>query len=362
MQRSLIAVFALSCVLSCSGFSQQQSSQPQSSTPSSATPAPAGQAPAAATPPAANPGAVASDQPVITLKGACDAKAGSAPAAGCISTVTKEQFEKLVNALKPDLTTEQKRNFAQHYATLLVFTDVSRSLGLENDPKVKELFQFAQSQILAQAVNEHYSDQFAHPTDQQIDDSYKQNSKKYIEATLQRVIIPRVTSSGDKPKPSDAEEKEYVEQVREKWVGGSDPAKLQAEAMEHAGLKSAAPDVNIGAKHPGTLPAQHEAVFDLKSGEVSQPYNDPSAFYLYKLVSVRQVPLAEVKDSIAKTLSQQLLKDKMESISNSVTPTLNETYFGPPTPPAGPPGTPQPHPAQPGAPPQAAPQNQSHAQ
>jgi hypothetical protein len=246
-----------------------------------------------------------------------------------VSGVTRDQFEKLSTALKPDLTDEQKRTFAQNYGKMLIFADAARGLGLENDPKVLQIMQFAKNQILLQAISEHYSAEYAHPSDQQIDDYYRQNSKKYGESTLQRLVIPRKPAAADTPKSSDAEETAYVDQVRQKWVAGGDPVKLQSEAMEHAGIKQQAPDVNVGPKLPGSLPVAQEGVFDLKAGEISQPFADPAAFYLYKVVSVRQIPLSEVKDSIARTVSQQLIKDKMDSIANSATPVLNETYFGP---------------------------------
>jgi hypothetical protein len=270
------------------------------------------------------------------LKGACDAKPDSPkPAANCVSGVTKEQFEKLINALKPDLSSAEKRNLAQNYGRLLVFADTARALGLENDPRVQEMLSFYKDQILAQAVNQHYTQEYAHPSDQQIEAYYNQNKKKYLEATLQRIIIPKKTGSGDKP--SDTEDKAYVGEIRQKWLAGGDPSKLQNDAMQHAGVKQPSPDVNVGARKPGSLPVQHETVFELKAGEVSQPYNDPSASYLYKVVSIREIPLAEVKDAIAHQLSQQMTKDKMESIASSVTPELNETYFGPP-PQMSPPG------------------------
>jgi hypothetical protein len=357
MQRGFIVSFALSCVLLCAAFAQSQTAPPPPSAPSSGTPTPPAAAPAG---PAANPSAVAPDQAVITLPGSCDAKAGGPkPGTGCVNSVTKDQFEKLTTALKPDLTAEQKRNFAQHYGTLLVFSNAGRALGLENDPKYQLIMQFAANQILVDVVREHYTNEYAHPTDQQIDDYYKQNAKKFAEAKLQRVIVPRSQAAGDKAKPTDAEEQAYADQIRQKWTSGSDPAKLQTEAFEHAGIKATAPDVNFGDKRPGSLPPAHEGVFELKAGEISQAYADPSGFYLYKVVSTREVPLTEVKDSIAKTLSQQELKDKLESINASVTPVLNETYFGPaaPPPPAGAMGGPRSMPS--GAAPQAPPPMQA---
>jgi phage gp29-like protein len=73
-----------------------------------------------------------------------------------------------------------------------------------------------------------------------------------------------------------------------------------------------------------------ESVFQLKAGEVSQAYTDPAATYLYKVVSARQIPSSDVKDSIVKTLQQQQLQDKLEAIGKSAAPVLNDAYFGPP--------------------------------
>ena len=77
-----------------------------------------------------------------------------------------------------------------NYGRLLVFSDAARALHLENDPNVQLLIQFVTQQVLADGLRRHYTEQFAHPSDQQIQDYYNQNSAKYLEATLQRIIIP----------------------------------------------------------------------------------------------------------------------------------------------------------------------------
>ena len=74
------------------------------------------------------------------------------------------------------------------------------------------------------------------------------------------------------------------------------------------------PDVNVGARRAGTLPEAHESVFDLKPGEVSQVFSDPGSLYIYKLVSIRQVPLSEVKATISSTLQRQMITDKIQQI------------------------------------------------
>src|ERR1017187_4536763 len=342
MSRSTFLVVALSCALSCAAYGQKPSSnQPpaapaaspattQSSPPPSGTGAPAGPANADAT-------KVPMDEAVITLKNVCQPKVGATtPPAGCVSSMTREQFEKMITALqqpdKPPMPTEVRRNFASQYAKMLVFADAARELNLENDARYVQIFQFVRNQILTDALNQHIVQEYSHISDQQIEDYYKQNPKKYVEATLQRIMVPRTAASGDKPKPSDAEENAYADKIRESWIAGEDPVKLQKEATDHSGLPNAPPDINLGARRPGTLPEAHESVFDLKSGEISQVFSDPGSLYIYKVVSFRQVPLSEVKATISSTLQGQMITDKIEQIQKSATIVLNDAYFGPETP------------------------------
>ena len=232
------------------------------------------------------------DQPVITLKGSCEAKGDLTPSKDCVSAVTRAQFEKLANALQPDMPSAAKRGLATNYARWLVYSDVARALHLENNPDVQQIIQFITDQILTEGLRRHYAEQFAHPSDQQIQDYYNQNSAKYLEATLQRIIIPNNPGTGDKPQASEAQAAAAAEKIRQRWVAGEDPVKLQQSAFAGAGVTGAStPDINMGAKRPGSLPVNHESVFQLKAGEISQAFTDPAATYIYKVVSVRQIPL-----------------------------------------------------------------------
>ena len=351
MLRSTLMALAISCVLGCASYAQDAAAKPAQPTPSTSTasgqnaaPANAGAAQAPATtqasaaPPAntlPSTSVVPLTEPVITLKGACQPKDGTKPPEGCVSSLTREQFERLIKALsppdRPPMPPDVLRNFATQYAKLLTFSDAARALGMENDPRVLQIMQFAKNQILTEALNQRITEEYSHPTDQQIEDYYKANSKKYVELTLQRIIIPRNQGNGnsDKPKPSEADEKAYADKIQQRWVAGEDPDKLEKEATEHAGVTTPPANVNVGPRRPGTLPETHESVFDLKPGKVSQAFSDPASFYIYKVVSERTVPLSEAKASITSTLQRQLVTDKIQQIQSSVTTVLNDTYFGP---------------------------------
>ena len=350
MQHRSFALFAFSCVLAGSALAQ-------TANPGAPVPrlhGPEKQASLAAAhgdtgAPKGNPDAVAMDQAVITLKDGCKPIGNITPAKDCISDVTKAQFEKLTTALQPGMNWDSKRAFAGNYGKLLIYADAARALNLENTPEVQQILQFVTNQVLAEALKRHYTEEYAHPSDQQIEEYYKQNSAKYVEADLQRIIVPHQPGTPEKPAPSDADQAAAVEKIRQQWIAGADPSKLQQSAYELAGVTGAgSPEISLGKRQPGSLPPNQEAVFRLKAGEVSQVFSDQAAYYIYKVVSVHDIPISEVRESIIRTLQQRQIQDKMDEIGKSATPVLNETYFGP-TPGAGA-AMPAPHPGPAGAP------------
>lgn len=324
MRFNTLSVFAISCALTGTLLAQQATTQ-QPNEPLRPSHQGRNMRQGGSTELPASAANVKKDDQVITLKGACE---GPSKQDGCVNGVTREQFENLTNALRPDMPTEMKISFANNYGKLLVFADTARSLGLDKDPKVQERLSFVQNQLLLDALNQHYQEEFSHSTDKEIEDYYNQNKNKYREATLQQVVIPREPASSDVKKATDEEFKAYVDETRKKWAAGGDPVALQKDAMAKAGMTTPPPDVNVGARQPGQLPMGHEAVFDLKAGEISQPFSDAGATYIYKVVSERQVPVNEVKASISKALQMQKMKDKIQQITDSSKTVLNEAYFG----------------------------------
>jgi hypothetical protein len=126
-------------------------------------------------------------------------------------------------------------------------------------------------------------------------------------------------------------------------AAGEDFEKLQKEAYEAAGMKGNPPSANMGKMRRTNLPPSQVAVFDLKTGEVSAVINDPSGHYVYKMISKEVMPLDQVKDEIHGSLQNQRMRDLMQGIQASVTPELNEAYFGGgPSGPAPGPGKPAP--------------------
>jgi hypothetical protein len=73
---------------------------------------------------------------------------------------------------------------------------------------------------------------------------------------------------------------------------------------------------------------QETVVFSTAPGQVTQLFDNPAGFYVYKVVSKRTVPLSDVKDELLHKLQQQKYMDARNAITNSVDTEFNEKYFG----------------------------------
>jgi hypothetical protein len=83
-----------------------------------------------------------------------------------------------------------------------------------------------------------------------------------------------------------------------------------------------------------SIPTTDASIFDLKKGEVSQVFTDPTGYRIYKVEEVQNAPLASVHEEIQRTLQGQNMKSEFESIQNSTKTTFDESYFVTPAPPS----------------------------
>lgn len=119
-----------------------------------------------------------------------------------------------------------------------------------------------------------------------------------------------------------------ADDLRTRAAAGEDFAKLQKEAFDAAGMKTAAPTVTLPKLRRQGLPAAHTAVFDLKAGEVTQVINDAGGHYIYKLDAKDTMPLDQVKEEIHSKLQGDRTRELMEKINGSYKVETNEAYFG----------------------------------
>ena len=318
----------------------------QAASPTSAPPAQAPGAAAEAKPEEPN---VPPDTVVLTINGVCDK--GAAAGSDCKTTITRAEFEKVINAIQPDgMAPFARKQFATRYAMGIVMANKAHEMGLDSGPKFDELMKLARMQVLNQELGQQLQEKANQISDQDIEDYYNKNKAAYEETALQRLFIPRtkqVEPAKDKVKLTEAEQqkreaageaamKTEAEALHKRAAAGEDIFKLQEEAFTFAGMKAKPPSSNMGKVRRTALPPGHVSVLDLKSGGVSTLISDPTGYYVYKVGEKDTLPLDKVKTEIHNALRSQRMQDAMQTLQQQAQPDLNATYF------AVPEGAPQP--------------------
>lgn len=337
---------------------------PQNETPASAapqTPAPAGAPTSAPAQPAAE---VPPDTPVITINGLCEnPPSDKAAAADCKTVITRAEFEKLLDAIQPNMPARVRRQFATNYARALVMSQKAQQMGLDKGPDFEERMQLAKIQVLSQAFNKAVQDKAAQISDKEIEDYYNGNKAKFEQADLDRIYIPKTqqpvaspakagaAAPAKPPANSEVTMKAEADKLHTRAAAGEDFAKLQADAYQVAGIKATAPNAGMTKVRRTTLPPNQVAVMDSKPGDVSDVIADQNGYYIYKMKSKDVLPLDQVREEIKGTLRSERIQAEMKAVQENSNPVLNDNYFAPMVPPTlggpRPGGMPIPRPNQP---------------
>jgi len=324
MPKALVSVLFLSCL----GFAQTAPpAAAGSKPPDPKAPASVGVMPQSSPQTAAE---IPSTAPVITIPGFCpDAPKGTDPKSPhCKTVVTKAAFEKLIDTLNPKMPPQARQNVANDYAKILVLSNEAKKQGLEDTQHYKDLVKFIQMQVAAQEMLRHVQEE-TKPTAADIDKYYKDNVNKYEEISLKRVFIPRnsPTAKPDDKKPTDEELKAEGEKVRAQLASGADFDKVQKDVYEQMGYKTPPPPTTIPNWRRDAVPPQQASLFDLKAGELSPVSVEPAGVYIYKVESKKEIPLDQVRGEIESQLGAQKMRAKMDALTQSIKPELNQAYF-----------------------------------
>jgi hypothetical protein len=150
--------------------------------------------------------------PVITVKGPCSdpAKKGET----CETVVTREQFEKLADALQPNMSPPIKVRLATAYSRLIGMSKEAEKRGLDKQPKFEANLGFARMQILSQQLTGTLQEDAQKVSDADVEKYYKEKIDTYQEASLQRLFIPR-TKQVTPPKAAPGVKKDKATEQKE---------------------------------------------------------------------------------------------------------------------------------------------------
>jgi hypothetical protein len=282
---------------------------------------------------------VALDQPLITIAGLCDDPRDKVAAPGCKTVITRSQFQDVVNALEPGMRAHERRDFALHYAEVLVMAGKAEQMGLDRGEMFEEQMKLARIQTLSQALRKMVREKVSQIPESEVEDFYHNNTARFEKAELDRIYIPRTRQAQadcdsnlndeESQKCSQASEqtmKKEADMLRARAMAGEEFSVLQAHAYRVAGIKSAAPGTSISVRRI-SLPPGQVSVMNLMPGEVSPVLADPNGYFVYKVKAKAMVPLDQASNEIKEALRTQRMQDEMSGILNSTPATVDESYF-----------------------------------
>jgi PPIC-type PPIASE domain len=283
----------------------------------------------------------AQDKPLITISGLCDnPSADKSAASKCETVITRAQFEKVISAIQPDMRAHARREFALHYADVLVMSKKAEQMGLDKKPNFEEQMRLARIQVLSRELEKVIQEQTSQISEKDIEDYYSNNMTRFEKAKIDRIYVPKIQQSlpiSDKElrdsetsmrsRKSEETMKAEADNLRARAIAGEGFTKLQADAYEIAGLKTAAPPNTIMVIRRISLPPNQVSVMDLKPGEVSEVLTDTNGYAIYKVETKDKLSLDQAREEIKATLRSLHKQDAMRNIEDSTNTTLDESYF-----------------------------------
>jgi hypothetical protein len=310
-------------------------------------------------PPPSSAAGVSPMAPVITIHGLCDkgpsvgkasdgvrsdhstsgltatgtsALSSAAANADCKTVITRARFELLTDSLNPQMAALAKRQLADAYPRILLFAATARELGLDQDPHFQEMLQFAVERLLSEVLTRSMQQKAGEISDAELQKYYEQNLTKFERIELLRIFIPlQKQFVAGKEEPVAVEEtamKAEAEKIHAAAAAGGDFQQLQQQAFEAAHLKSSSPNVSLGKLPIGRLPLDHQKVFELEPGQVSELISDSTGYYVYKVASKEMTPLSQAKAEIHNLIQTQKMQASTDALLKTISSEVNADYFG----------------------------------
>ena len=292
---------------------------------------------------------VPQDAVIITIPGVCPNHLSTKPAE-CKTTLTRAQFEEMLDVVKPHAPQAARRLIAITYSQALAKEQKALEMGLDRHPdyagraEVQRLL--VSHEMLDEAQDKQAWDSIS---DKQVEDYYRNNPAEFVQVDAERVFLPWFEPDENKGLPEAEKDKrdlewqqklkEEADKLHARAVAGEDCVELQKEAYKFTGVSQ---DVDRSSI---TLPRTRRIMLtpalmplmDLEPGQVSAVLTEDNGYYIFKATKKASMPFDSrtIREIRTKFRDEVLAKDKAElakTIAASVT--YNDNYFGPPTPPA----------------------------
>ena len=231
-----------------------------------------------------------------------------------------------------------KRQMAEQIVRVKLLSQKAKQSGLAEDPAMKSRIAFQIDNLLAGAA---YNDLLAKA---RVDDTsaqkyYAEHKNEWEEVTARHILIkykgsPVPVREG-KPELTEEQALAKAQELRKKIVDGGDFAALAKAESDDTG--SGANGGELGSfKRNSMVPEFEKTAFSLPAGQVSEPVKTQFGYHIIKVEKHDTPELASVRAQIDERMKPEMARQAVENLAKGATVVMDESYFGPPTPPAAP--------------------------
>lgn len=270
-------------------------------------------------------------RPVITVQGICEGSKGQANSDrnACVTTVRREKFESLMNALNPvggAVSVKRRQTLAQAYAEAVVLENAARNAGIEDTDEFQQMMAWSRLQVAAQLYRRKLEEEYRTPAQEEVDAYYQRHLASYERVQISRVLVPRDKPEGDAE--FDKKALEAANAARKRIAKGEDLKEVERDTYALLGISSP-PPVNLGKYGRANFTDKEgQDVFSLKAGEVSQIEVEPRSYVIYKVQARETLTEEAVKAEISQQIFTEKFKDAIKAVRDAAPTEFDEQYFG----------------------------------
>jgi parvulin-like peptidyl-prolyl isomerase len=194
-------------------------------------------------------------------------------------------------------------------------SDLAVQQHLDQQEPWKTELKFTEANTLAQAYVNQLSSQ-ANPSSADVKNYYDQHSQDFQEATLSAIIV-NFTPSSTTAAPNtpgartEVQAKAKADDLVKKIRAGGNFTELAKTDSDHK--PSAAKGGTLGSFAQNKLPKEiGDPVFKLKSGEVTDPIREASAYYILKLDSLQKKTFETAQSEIVTQLKSDQVRKMLD--------------------------------------------------
>jgi parvulin-like peptidyl-prolyl isomerase len=278
-------------------------------------------APKSATPAAATAAAAEADPVVIT--------------AGAMK-IRKSEFESAIKTLPAEYQGYAmgpgKKEFAEDFVRMKMLAAEGTKNGLDKTPEVARQLELMRENLVANAQITAI-DKTITVADADLKKFYDEHKNEYEQVKARHILIAFKGSRAAQPgkkELTDDEAKAKAEEIRKKLVAGAKFDEVAKAESDDVGSGQRGGDLGTFSRGQ-MVPEFDKAAFETKVGEISPIIRTEYGYHILQVQEHNTTPFDQVKPTIEKSVHQDLLKAKLDSLKTAAGATYDTVYFAAPT-------------------------------